>query len=148
MRGKIDLGDHKLANVYRPPARSSRRTRMEKQPDATYRQLWRLVDGAVRDAFANHPDYLTDKGKRDAARSVTKRVVGTLHGYAAQVAWGRSRKLQAPAAGTAAEKIDDPVRGRGLTTWFTRALSWVGVITARTRGRAVSTSGPKFKEGE
>lgn len=63
---------------------------MEKTPDATYRQLWRLVDGAVRDTFANHPEYLTQAGNRSARHSIIKRVVGTLHGYATQVARGRS----------------------------------------------------------
>lgn len=91
-RGLIDLGAHKLANVYRAPARKSRhrRARMEKTPDAVYAHLWRLVDGAVRDAFANHPEYLTKAGNRSAQSSVVKRVVGTLHGYATQVARGRS----------------------------------------------------------
>lgn len=147
MRGKIELGDHKLANLYRAPARTSRRSKMEKQPDASYRQIWRLVDGAVRDAFANHEDYLTDKGKRDAARSVTKRVTGTLHGYATQVAWGRSRKVQAPASGTAAEKTDAPGKGPSLWTRLLRAASWVCQCKRRTRGEAHLSSRPKFKGG-
>lgn len=47
-----------------------------------YRQLWRVVDGAVTDAFAQHPDYLTDKGEQSARMSVVKRVTGAVHGYA------------------------------------------------------------------
>lgn len=43
-------------------------------------RLWRMVEGAVVDAFTSHPDYLTDKGRHAAAESVTKRVVGSLVG--------------------------------------------------------------------
>lgn len=58
--------------------------------DPAYRQLWRVVDGAVRDAFDHHPDYLTAKGARNARRSINKRVVGAVLGYAEQSARGRS----------------------------------------------------------
>lgn len=56
-------------------------------PDAgPYRQLWRLVDGAVVDALNAHPDYLSTKGYHDdtARRSIVKRVVGAVLGYAGQ----------------------------------------------------------------
>lgn len=87
MRGKIDLTGHKLAGVFRPPAKSERhrRYRAEKMPDATYRQLLRLVDGAVRDCFANHPEYLTKIGRRSAQGSIVKRVAGSLWGYAKDI---------------------------------------------------------------
>lgn len=55
-----------------------------------YRQLWRVVDGAVADAFAQHPDYLSAKGARAARASVVKRVVGAVLGFAEQSAEGRS----------------------------------------------------------
>lgn len=140
MRGHIDLGNHKLAGLYRPPAPRKRgkykRSRMEKMPDGNYRQLWWIVDGAVRDAFANHPDYLTERGRMNAGKSVTKRVVGSLHGYAAQVARGRSVGPQAPADDAAAMVTDACTTGRGqwmktLVKWVT---SWVRVAKARTRG--------------
>lgn len=51
-----------------------------------YRQVWRLIDGAVADAFACHPDYLTSKGAQSARTSITKRVTGAVHGYAARAA--------------------------------------------------------------
>lgn len=51
-----------------------------------YKQLWRVVDGAVADAFAMHPDYLTAKGLRSAQLSVTKRVTGAVIGFAEQSA--------------------------------------------------------------
>ena len=47
-------------------------------------RLWRLVEGAVVDAFRNHPDFLTVSGHRSAVQSVTKRVVGQLVGHAKQ----------------------------------------------------------------
>jgi hypothetical protein len=58
--------------------------------DPAYRQIWRLVDGAVAMAFDHHPDYLTPKGRMSARTSITKRVTGLVHSYAAQVAQSRS----------------------------------------------------------
>lgn len=55
-----------------------------------YRQLQRIVDGAVRDAFAMHPEYLTRSGRKFARGSITKRVAGSILGYAEQSAQGRS----------------------------------------------------------
>lgn len=60
------------------------------QGTRAYRQLWRIVDGAVADALRHHEDYLTQKGKRSARRSITKRVTGAVLGYAEQSARGRS----------------------------------------------------------
>lgn len=49
--------------------------------DLGYASLWRIVDGAVRDAYQMHPDYLSNKGASTSARiSVVKRVVGALMG--------------------------------------------------------------------
>lgn len=53
-------------------------------PEA-HQALFRMVEGAVIDCFKMHPDYLTDKGKRTAVQSVTKRVVGNIAGHAKQV---------------------------------------------------------------
>ncbi len=58
--------------------------------DIAYRQLWRVIDGQIADAFRQHPDYLTAKGKRAARRSIAKRVTGAVLGYAAEAARGRS----------------------------------------------------------
>lgn len=49
-----------------------------------HKKLWRLVEGAVVDAFTNHPDYLTPRGETHAVESVTKRVVGQIVGRAKQ----------------------------------------------------------------
>lgn len=119
-RGKLDLGHHKLAGLFRPPAARERwkRARMEKRPDENYRQLWMLVGGAVRDAFASHPEYLTVAGRQAAERSIVKRVTGTLHGYAAQAARGRSAGLVDAPAGAAAIGPKTPSAGNGLTGWL------------------------------
>lgn len=54
-----------------------------------YRQLWRIVDGAVRDCVLSHPDYFTAKGFRSARPSIVKRVTGTVLSFAT-AAKGRS----------------------------------------------------------
>lgn len=61
---------------------------------ADHVRLVRMVEGAVVDAFRQHPDYLTDKGRRCACGSVVKRVVGTLVGHAMQTReGGRDERL-------------------------------------------------------
>lgn len=54
--------------------------------DGRYKKLWKVVDGAVADAFLMHPEYLTDKGKRQrtARNSVVKRVVGAVLSFSEQ----------------------------------------------------------------
>lgn len=47
-------------------------------------QLWRMVEGAVTDAFRSHPDYLTQRGAEHAVESV----VGTLVGHATETLKG------------------------------------------------------------
>lgn len=53
--------------------------------DDLYKKIWRVVDGAVADAFMHHPDYLTQKGKsfRAARNSVVKRVTGAMTSFVA-----------------------------------------------------------------
>lgn len=75
--------------------KKSKRRRLRPPPQKTmarYRQLWRVVDGAVADAFTCHPNYLTEAGKfRSVARqSIVKRVTGAVLSYAEQSARGRS----------------------------------------------------------
>jgi hypothetical protein len=64
--------------------------------DRAYRQLWRVVDGAVFDALYTHQDYLTPKGRRSARGSIVKRVTGAVMGYAEESARGRSGASPAP----------------------------------------------------
>lgn len=68
--------------------------------DRAYQQLWHVVDGAVRDAFRKHGDYLTPKGRHSAKRSIVKRVTGTVLGFALQEA-KRQRELAVTGAGSA-----------------------------------------------
>lgn len=79
---------------------ASRRTRIPAaKDDWRYRQLWRIVDGAVAAAFDAHPNYLTDVGRRSARASIVKRVTGSVLGYAEQVS-ARGRSGQEPAVET------------------------------------------------
>jgi hypothetical protein len=55
---------------------------------AEHIRLIRMVEGAVVDAFSQHPDYLTEKGRQAACGSVVKRVVGTLVGHAKETRKG------------------------------------------------------------
>ncbi len=74
-----------------------------------YRQLWRVVDGAVADAFQNHPDYLTQRGAKLARRSIAKRVVGAVLGYAEQSVQGRSGLSPAADRGDGVVSVVDRV---------------------------------------
>lgn len=56
-----------------------------------YSVLWKIVDGAIADAFNRHPDYLTPKGKRSARISINKRVTGTVLSFAEESARSRVR---------------------------------------------------------
>lgn len=85
-----------------------------------YRQLWRVVDGAVFDALYSHQDYLTDKGRRSARESINKRVVGAVLGYALE-AKGRS-------ALSAAVERGGPVGNGSSRTVFESAVSKVRVL--------------------
>lgn len=48
------------------------------EPHSEYHRLWRVIDGAIKDCFTKHPDYLTPKGNRLARLSLVKRVAGQL----------------------------------------------------------------------
>lgn len=67
-------------------SRKTRRLKPPKLPNSEYRAIWRVVDGAVRNAFDMHPDYLTEKGTRysQARMSVVKRVTGAILGFQAE----------------------------------------------------------------
>lgn len=146
-RGKIDLGTHKLAGLYRAPAGRERwkRARREKCPDEVYRQLWKLVGGAVRDTFACHPEYLTPAGRTAAERSIVKRVTGSLHGYATQVARGRSAGLVDAPADAAAIGPDVRSTGRGWMGWLEQARP-IGMLAKACRGMVLRAI-PKIHGG-
>jgi hypothetical protein len=96
-----------------------------------YQELWGVVDGAVVDAFNNHPDYLTPKGQKSARSSVVKRVTGTVLSFAAQAARGRGLStaetptaIASSAAGEGAYHVlPDPHCRIGRVTFRRRASS-------------------------
>lgn len=47
-------------------------------------QLWRIVDGSVRNTMIHHADYFTEKGMRTIRSSLVKRVVGDIIGFLEQ----------------------------------------------------------------
>ena len=56
-----------------------------------YRKVWKLVDGAVAEAFRAHPDYLSDAVAAKTVRtSIVKRVTGAITGWATEVEQARS----------------------------------------------------------
>jgi len=86
----------------------------EKIDSQAYRQLWRIVDGAVRDAFAHHPEYLGTVRERTVRNSIVKRVTGAVLGYAEQTAEGRSGVRPAVERGQP--------RGRAVLAWLVSGL--------------------------
>lgn len=109
----------------------------DRQRSHAYRQLWRVVDGAVNDAFNNHPDYAGQFGPRrlkTIRNSVTKRVVGSVLGYAEQSAQGRSGDSPAASSGQAFPKA-----------WFIRGmvrLPRLKVLSRTFKGWATLMSTP------
>lgn len=74
-------------------AKQPKRARPPKRPSKEWIQTWRIVDGAIRDTFRHHPEYLA-KGIREAdvRISIAKRTVGLLTSFAEQSARGRPGK--------------------------------------------------------
>lgn len=59
-----------------------RKKRPQKElPHSMYHKIWRIVDGAVKDALYHHPDYLTPKGRVSARESIVKRATGAVKGF-------------------------------------------------------------------
>lgn len=49
---------------------------------AEYHQIWRVIDGAVRDCFAHHPEYIAgNRSERVVRLSIVKRVTGAITSY-------------------------------------------------------------------
>lgn len=99
-----------------------------------YRQLWRIVDGAVFDALYTHEDYLTEKGRRNARNSINKRVVGNLMGFVLETR-GRKGDPVATVRSDAAERVSSEAteaprtglleavsKGRGMRNFVSRLL--------------------------
>lgn len=95
-----------------------------------YRQLWRVVDGAVFDALYTHQDYLTEKGKRSARESIVKRVTGAVLGFAEEARGPSSARL---AADRVAGVNQRPARGKSaVSKWRAIGLAVARVFGART----------------
>jgi hypothetical protein len=48
-----------------------------------YRDLWRVIDGAVMDAFNKHPNYVAaGESERTVRNSIVKRAVGAVLSFA------------------------------------------------------------------
>lgn len=60
------VGKNTLSRYLRPE---------NKYASGAKRQLWRVIDGAVRDCFKMHPDYVAPSRQRAARRSIVKRVI-------------------------------------------------------------------------
>lgn len=60
--------------------RRFKKTKPAKKGDA-YRQIWRLVDGAVRDTILHHPEYFRDSRLTDLRHSLAKRISGAIVGH-------------------------------------------------------------------
>ena len=97
-----------------------RRNGMARDGLPAFRQLWRVVDGAVASAFDAHPDYLTGKGRSLARTSIVKRVVGQVHSYAVTAATisavrtAGARTGSSPAGDEATGAYPPPPIGTGL----------------------------------
>jgi hypothetical protein len=58
----------------------------------SYRQIWRIVDGALVKTFLAHPEYLPDLVSAHAIRmSISKRVTGDVVGWAVASAAAQDR---------------------------------------------------------
>jgi hypothetical protein len=67
-------------------ARKKKRLRPPKDvPYSAYHTVFRIVDGAVKDAFNNHPEYVRPEIERVVRMSITKRVTGSIIKYAREV---------------------------------------------------------------
>lgn len=79
--------------------RPARPVRSQKAPSPEYVQLWKIIDGAVRDTFANHPEYLSGRvPEYIVLQSVVKRATGQVWGFAGKPARGRPAVSDRPSA--------------------------------------------------
>lgn len=89
-----------------------------------YRSLWRVVDGAVADCINKHPEYLTDRGRRAMQSSITKRVTGSVLGFACEAASFDAKRRSASNEAAAKQEggavdtsASDRVQGSSLLAW-------------------------------
>ena len=79
---------------------------------ADHLRLWRIVEGAVLNAFREHPEYLTEAGAKSAVQSVTKRVVGEVVALASEVRKDAPGRVHYPGGlGSPREAVPTAARG-------------------------------------
>ena len=54
---------------------------LHKRHRQAYRQIYRVIDGAVADAILQHPEFFALGRQRNARTSIAKRVAGAVCGY-------------------------------------------------------------------
>ena len=115
------------------------RLKLRKPRGTSYNQLWRIVDGAVADAFHQHPDYINPSVPlRKIRGAIVKRVTGSLSGYVAEATKGRSG--ESPAAELDAARISGSIVAR-WRLGLARLWAWAVVTRAHTISRAFSNGG-------
>ena len=89
-----------------------------KRHQQDYRQLFRVVDGAVADAIMTHPEFFALGRQRSARASIAKRVAGAIVGYIDQRASSAegSEKGRSGANRPAASKGKSGASQAGLPT--------------------------------
>jgi hypothetical protein len=66
-----------MKRARKPP----KKAKSQKAPDRRFLAVWMMVDGAVRDCFIHHPEYINRKYDEPAVRlSIVKRVTGQIYG--------------------------------------------------------------------
>lgn len=89
--------------------KKSRRKRIAPPKEgAFYRQIWRIVDGAVMDCFSHHPNYVKKEMARAVRMSIVKRVTGAINGYVGE----RAAQIVSPSAQSASGDVSGAVNGR------------------------------------
>jgi len=131
-RGKLDLSKHKLA---KHTPKSKKRAYKPVKGGKVYGEVWRLVDGAIRDALTSHPQYVQPKFLVCCRMSITKRVTGAVMGYVAQAAKGHdtNESAQAPVGVEAERRV--VVLKPSLIDRHSQAIkAWVAKAHARFFG--------------
>ena len=102
-----------------------------------YHSLWRVVDGAVADCINKHPEYLTDRGRRSLQASITKRVTGSVFGFAREAATSHAkrRSVSFETAATKGQAAVTAGSGDGGVYTATVDCGRVASLFARARGR-------------
>ena len=74
-----------------------KKAKSQKVPDRHFLMVWKMVDGAVRDCFMHHPEYINIKYDEFTVRlSIVKRVTGQIHGLTRKGIKGRVRLDRPP----------------------------------------------------